>query len=635
MDLDNLNGRNGFRMEGFGAGAFFGVSVSSAGDVNGDGIPDLIVGSNRTGSFPWRGASFVLFGREGGYPAMLDMTALDGSDGFRIEGASAGDLSGVSVSAADLNGDGIDDLIIAPGEVFGLYINGAPRPIHVVYGTRAGFPAVLSLADIDGSNGFRILGEVNVGGSNPSWNLRASRAGDINGDGLDDLVIGEPIRFNGAGVPANVGRVYVVYGRSAGFPSTLLLADLDGSNGFSLVRGSAEGDLFGISVGAAGDINGDGVDDLIVGASGVAGGGRAFVLFGDAGGFPANVRMDDLDGSQGLKLFGAGGSGATQMGWSVNGAGDINGDGLDDIIMGNPGGDGLYTGGGNSYVLFGTDQSFATDASGNLNVDIAALLSRGIKIVNGASGEEHGQSVSGIGDVNGDGLDDLAVGAHLLYHGVGRYGSLHVLFGTTEEILWDIVASPTHVQGLDGSNGFSVIAGSGDIYVGTSVSRLGDINGDGVDDMIIGARSGNTDTSVPGRAIVVFGGLTGPGEVPVAGLSQTALDFGDVLLGQTSPVQTVTLQNIGYVHALVLGPLALSGADAGDFSLSNDSCSNQSLAQDATCSFDIALSPGAAGARSASVDIPSNAPSGPDVVALDGVGAVLPDALFSDGFEGG
>ena len=134
---------------------------------------------------------------------------------------------------------------------------------------------------------------------------------------------------------------------------------------------------------------------------------------------------------------------------------------------------------------------------------------------------------------------------------------------------------------------------------------------------------------------MLFGGLTGPGEVPVAGLSQTALDFGDVLLGQTSPVQTVTLQNIGYVHALVLGPLALSGADAGDFSLSNDSCSNQTLAQDATCSFDIALTPGGTGARSALVDIPSNAPSGPDVVALDGVGAVLPDALFSDGFEGG
>ena len=156
-----------------------------------------------------------------------------------------------------------------------------------------------------------------------------------------------------------------------------------------------------------------------------------------------------------------------------------------------------------------------------------------------------------------------------------------------------------------------------------------------MDDIVIGARSSGQSDSPPGRAIVLFGGLTGPGEVPVAGLSQTALDFGDVLLGQTSPTQTVTLQNIGYVHALVLGPLALSGTDAGDFQLSNDSCSNQTLAQDATCSFDIALTPGGTGARSALVDIPSNAPSGPDVVALDGVGTVLPDALFSDGFEGG
>ncbi|MCG6117549.1 MAG: choice-of-anchor D domain-containing protein [Aquimonas sp.] len=245
--------------------------------------------------------------------------------------------------------------------------------------------------------------------------------------------------------------------------------------------------------------------------------------------------------------------------------------------------------------------------------------------------EDLGSAVSGAGDINGDGIDDLIVGAPGTS---GQNGAAQVVFGAIGEQPIDMLASSRLFGGLDGRNGFSVWPDFYENFFGNAVSRLGDFSGVGVDDIVIGARSSNQQPGRPGRAIVVFGGLTGPGEVPVAGLSQTALDFGDVVLGQTSAAQTITLTNTGCLHALELGALALSGAHAGDFSVSNDSCSNRTLTQGATCSFQITLSPSAPGMRSAVVDIPSNAPSGPDVVTLDGVGEALADAVFSDGFEG-
>ena len=115
MNLSALNGSNGFRLDGEAAGDNSGRSVSGAGDINGDGVDDLIIGADSAypNGLGNEGASYVVFGSMGGFPASMDLSALNGSNGFRLDGETANDNSGSSVSAAgDINGDGVDDLII-------------------------------------------------------------------------------------------------------------------------------------------------------------------------------------------------------------------------------------------------------------------------------------------------------------------------------------------------------------------------------------------------------------------------------------------------------------------------------------------------------------------------------------------
>ena len=237
-----------------------GSSVSAAGDVNGDGIDDLLIGAPLGGEY-FTGAAYVVFGTHANIGASLDLAALDGSNGFRLDGVGTAEtIAGSSVSGAgDVNGDGIDDLIVgAPGVGGQQEYQGAS---YVVFGTDAGFPASLSVDMLDGGNGFSIYGVEDYGFSGSS----VSAAGDVNGDGIDDLIVGAPPGANAS---------YVVFGTDAGFAASLDPTALDGSDGFRL-------DGAGSSVSAAGDVNGDGIDDLIVGAPGANGGaGASYVVFG-------------------------------------------------------------------------------------------------------------------------------------------------------------------------------------------------------------------------------------------------------------------------------------------------------------------------------------------------------------------
>ena len=187
INLADLDGTNGFRLDGIDVFDFSGTSVSSAGDVNGDGFDDVIIGASRAdpNGNNVAGESYVVFGAAGGFTPSLFLGALDGTNGFRIDGIDASDRSGESVSSAgDVNGDGFDDLIIG---AFGGDPNGnnVAGESYVIFGAAGGFAPSLSLAALDGTNGFRLDGSDNYDSSG----ISVSSAGDVNGDGFDDVII--------------------------------------------------------------------------------------------------------------------------------------------------------------------------------------------------------------------------------------------------------------------------------------------------------------------------------------------------------------------------------------------------------------------------------------------------------------
>ncbi|MEK6790012.1 MAG: integrin alpha, partial [Pseudomonadota bacterium] len=312
LNLSALNGLNGFRLQGAARNDISGGSVSSAGDVNGDGFDDLIVGaigvdkstSARDAGF---GASYVVFGGSSvGTAGTLNLSALNGLNGFRLLGVTLRDLSGNSVSSAgDVNGDGFDDLIVGAryADANGNADSGAS---YVVFGAPSvGTAGNLNLSALNGVNGFRLFGVAAGDLSGDS----VSSAGDVNGDGFDDLIVGATgADANGN---SNPGASYVVFGApSVGTAGTLNLSALNGLNGFRLL-GAAANDISGTSVSSAGDVNGDGFDDLIVGASGANANGRynsgaSYVVFGGASvGTAGNLNLSALNGLNGFRLLGA------------------------------------------------------------------------------------------------------------------------------------------------------------------------------------------------------------------------------------------------------------------------------------------------------------------------------------------
>ncbi|MER2514003.1 MAG: hypothetical protein ABTQ25_16575 [Nitrosomonas ureae] len=375
INLSSLDGSSGFRLDGEAAYDKSGRSVSSAGDVNGDGFGDVIIGA--AGADPngnSSGSSYVVFGRASGFDAVMDLSGLHGSNGFRLDGEAALDRSGRSVSSAgDVNGDGFGDVIIGASgaDPNGRYSGSS----YVVFGKTSGFDAVMDLSGIDGSNGFRLDGEAAIDRSGRS----VSSAGDVNGDGFDDVIIGAPYadpngRYSGSS--------YVAFGRASGFDAAMDFSSLDGSNGFRL-DGETISDYSGHSVSSAGDVNGDGFDDVIIGAPGAdpngSYSGSSYVVFGRASGFDAVMNLSNLDSSNGLRLDGE--AAFDFSGHSVSSAGDMNEDGFDDLIIGAFGVDSNGDISSSSYIIFGR-----SDLTGD-DVDFPGVP--GDDIFTGTSAAEH------------------------------------------------------------------------------------------------------------------------------------------------------------------------------------------------------------------------------------------------------
>ncbi|MFK7957012.1 MAG: integrin alpha [Lysobacterales bacterium] len=493
IDLDQISSVDGFVIYGHIEDERVGRSVSGAGDINGDGIDDVIVGApaaspgNPERNFA--GKSYVVFGNESGYPAGLNLSDLNDSNGFEIDGVDPSDYSGVSVSGAgDVNGDGIDDVIIGAPNLSGT----VPGESYVVFGNGDGFPTRLDLASLIGisNEGFVINGIDSGDDSGQS----VSKAGDVNGDGIDDVIIGADKAD--PGIPARdlAGEAYVVFGTNNGSTTDFDLSSINGSNGFFLI-GDRSGDFSGRAVSGAGDVNGDGIDDVIVGAIGADpgdpvrnGAGKTYVIFGFDNSAVSTIFLGGLNGANGFVLNGI--NAGDYSGRSVSGAGDVNGDGFDDVIVGASTADNRR---GQSYVVFGSGGGFPP------SLDLTQLNGSNGFVLSGFDPNDYsGSSVSNVGDVNGDGIDDVIIGAR----GANQpsTGASYVVFGRTSGF-----PATLNVSDVNGTNGFALNGVDIGDRSGAAVSGAGDVNGDGISDLIIGAFRADLEAVYEGESYVLFG----------------------------------------------------------------------------------------------------------------------------------
>ena len=466
-------GRGGSLIVGPEGLARLGQQVTALGDVNGDGIEDFAVTALRAGNgYETPGADpldevglvYVVYGQAGGLPALLDLEFTAGSqpDGISfsvIQGHQAfGQLGSQLSSAGDLNGDGIDDILIGSPRM-----NGNAGLVHVIYGQAGGLDPVVDTDALTSGQG------VSYSATAANFGNLVSGLGDVNADGFADflafsstdrtgwLVFGDgsddpPSAVLTAGLADRVLRidnagtfggavgdlnddgiadfatrdgssvVAVHFGSAALHPGTMNLDThvLTGPNGFAVTAPSAIGGVWQMD-----DVNGDAVDDLLV-----TGFSEAWVAFGRPGGFGASLDLATLDGTTGFRMTGAG------FVLDAGGIGDVNGDGLRDFVLG------TNAGNGTAFLVFG--QSGSRDAQLDL---LTMTPEQGYRV----SGLAAGDAVMGgqLADVNDDGFADWLVpitgldhsgrmdagGTAVIYGGPGRLAALDAADGLVDGVM--------------------------------------------------------------------------------------------------------------------------------------------------------------------------------------------------------
>lgn len=428
VDLATITIQQGFKIMGAFAGDSLGNSVKNAGDINSDGIADIIIGAANADplSRSNAGCAYVIYGQKNGF-SHIDLKALTPSQGFKIMGASVGDSLGVSVSnAGDFNNDGIDDILIgAP--------NADPSRVdagitYVIFGHVDGLFDI-DLATLNSTQGIKILG----GSANDSSGISVSYAEDINNDTISDIIIGASKADAPDSAPrVDSGMVYVIFGKS-NIASDIDLANLSISQGFS-IWGDQPGDNLGVSVSNAGDFNTDGISDVIIGAyladpQTRVDGGSVYVLYGRSS-WTTYIDLGDsasFGTTQGVKL--RGGAPYDNFGISVNYVGDINNDGIDDVFAGgllnDPAG---RTDAGSAYLVYG--------GSGLGNIAMNSFdsgSSKGFEINGVATNDNFGIAVSYAGNLNGIAANNLLVKAKK----ADGSGTVYLLAGQTLYDYWD------------------------------------------------------------------------------------------------------------------------------------------------------------------------------------------------------
>ena len=379
LSVDPLLSSATWSVESDQSGAFLGWSVATAGDVNGDGFSDVLVGAlfydNGENN---EGRAFLYPGSPSG-PATTPAWSYESNQALANLGRSVS-------AAGDVNNDGYDDVIIgAPG--YDTPAVDAGRAF-LFMGSAAGLAVTPA----------RTLGSAQAGASF-GWSV--ATAGDVNGDGYADVIVGARLFDNGS--LTDEGSASVFAGSVSGLSGTPAIT----------VEGGSAGANFGRSVSTAGDVNGDGYADVIIGSSGYSNGqaseGRALVYLGSSGGLTATPGWSVESDQAGA-----------EFGYSVSTAGDVNGDGYADVIVGSW----LYDNGqideGLAFIYHGSGTGLSTTAAWTVESDQAAA--------------QMGWSVGTAGDTNGDGYADVIVGTLLWDNGEVDEGRAAVYPGSASGV---------------------------------------------------------------------------------------------------------------------------------------------------------------------------------------------------------
>ena len=478
--------------EGAVSSARLGTSVAYAGDLNGDGRAELIAGAPnaKENGLPC-GKAYVLAapaGARGAIP-VTGATAL-----ATIFTAKKNSLLGASVAGlGDFDGDGFNDLAVglpgALGHVDGddddkVAYTGA---VQIIYGA-ADLPAAI---DIDALSATRIVGA----GPGEQAGFAIAAAGDVNGDGMPDLIIGAPYASPKTKCSLDQsGRAYIIFG---GGPRRAII-DLERDADVT-IEGCQSYARLGMAVAGSGDINGDGIDDFAVGApymdtGGYTDAGEVLVIFG-ARDLPATINSGaSLDGI-GLRFSGRANS--IKLGWALAGA-DVNGDGFSDLVAGAPRGGAKLA--GSAYILFGgaaLPAALATNTLGDKGAVITGAFSYGYL----------GLALAAVGDVNADGLADIAIGAPEVSNGVlPLAGAVYVLNGRA---VWP------QSSGIAAVASRTILGARTNAAFGEALSRAGDHDGDGGPDFAVGVpRQSPDNLSCAGQVSVFLGeSLPGPSDL--------------------------------------------------------------------------------------------------------------------------
>jgi len=428
-----------------------GWSLSGASDVDGDGLADLVLGAPQADEAG--GVVYLVFGRDqGAWPTTVANASvrIAGELMFQDHDHRAGTAV---AGGGDLDGDGLDDLLVgAPYHDDAGHNAGAA---YVLLGRSGSWPDFLQDADatLTGEEPYDLAGKALALGP------------DCNGDGLDDLLVGAPDQGSGG---EERGKAYLLFGRSGGWPASLQEADL-GLTGLDYLGRT------GGAVAVAHDLNGDGLGDLVIGAPGEGPQqdlpGTVYLVLGRHSGWPANLTTADAAI--------AGEAADDQFGHALAAAGDLDGDGLADLVVGAPGVDVSGSGSGAVYVLYGRDTTWPSTALAANAVLPGELL-----------GDRAGYAVDSDGDVDGDGLDDLLVGAY------GR-DDLALNAGAVYLVRGRHAAWPAGLWEADAL----FLGAEEEAHAGFRVSLARDVDGDGHDDLLVASPIGGAAHLVRGRAM--------------------------------------------------------------------------------------------------------------------------------------